>query len=55
MAGFLKKVLGGESKQELDSCCGSVSVVPEDEVTETETAQERAEAKPVEPGARADR
>ncbi|REE99923.1 hypothetical protein DFJ69_5441 [Thermomonospora umbrina] len=53
--GFISKIFGGEQKQELDSCCGSVNVVPEDEETPNEVvAQKPVEEKPSETMARAD-
>lgn len=46
MAGsFLNKIFGGEKKSELDSCCGSVTVTPEEEATpslETQGAEAAA-------------
>lgn len=49
MPGFISKIFGGEQKsQELNSCCGAVSVTPEEEPkSENETPQ--AEAKAAEP------
>ncbi|WP_155988856.1 hypothetical protein [Nocardiopsis sp. CNT312] len=41
--GLFNKLLGGESKQELDSCCGAVNVTEEEE--ETPQAQTQAKAK----------
>jgi hypothetical protein len=48
MSGFLGKIFGGgDKKAELDSCCGAVSVTPEEETT-SETEQQ-VEAKATEP------
>lgn len=40
--GILGKIFGGDQKAELDSCCGAVSVTPEDE---TENEAQHVEAK----------
>ena len=42
--GFLKKLIGGDSKQELDSCCGAVNVTEEEEETPQTEPQVKAEA-----------
>jgi SepF-like predicted cell division protein (DUF552 family) len=48
MAGFLGKIFGGNEKTtELNSCCGAVSVTPEEETT-SETEQQ-VEVKATEP------
>jgi hypothetical protein len=38
MAGLLSKILGGEKKTDLDSCCGAVQVTAEDETAESDGA-----------------
>ncbi|MBN3933132.1 hypothetical protein IQ279_26605 [Streptomyces verrucosisporus] len=54
MAGLLSKILGGEKKTDLDSCCGAVRVTAEDETTENNDASQ-AEATSAEPKDRAAR
>jgi hypothetical protein len=43
MAGMFKKMLGVQETKSLDSCCGAVSVTPEDETTVEEETVQQAE------------
>lgn len=39
--GLLGKLFGGDQEAALDSCCGAVNVVPEDETTSESEAQQQ--------------
>ncbi|WP_157982489.1 hypothetical protein [Nocardiopsis sp. FIRDI 009] len=43
--GLFKKLIGGDSKQELDSCCGAVNVTEEEDETPQAETQAKADAK----------
>lgn len=50
--GFFKKLAGGGSKQELDSCCGTVTVTEVEEEEPQAETQAKVEAKAEETSSR---